>query len=61
MLSVNYRDGIGYGRAFREAANHGPKGASEYQDVVAAAKYLAARSDVDAKCIALWGGTTAAT
>ncbi len=57
VLSVNYRDGIGYGRAFREAANHGPKGASEYQDVVAAGKYLAARSDVDAKRIALWGGS----
>jgi len=57
VLSVNYRDGIGYGRAFREAANHGPKGASEYQDVVVAAKYLAARSDVDAKRIALWGGS----
>ena len=57
VLSVNYRDGIGYGRAFREAANHGPKGASEYQDVVAAGKYLSARSDVDAKRIGLWGGS----
>ena len=57
VLSVNYRDGIGYGRAFREAVNHGPKGASEYQDVVVAAKYLAARGDVDTKRIALWGGS----
>ncbi|MGB8493277.1 MAG: prolyl oligopeptidase family serine peptidase [Candidatus Acidiferrum sp.] len=57
VLSVNYRNGIGYGRAFREAANHGPKGASEYQDVVAAGKYLAARSEVDAKRIGLWGGS----
>ncbi len=57
VLSVNYRDGIGYGQAFREAANHGPKGASEYQDVVAAGKYLAARSEVDAKRIGLWGGS----
>ncbi|HXR32083.1 MAG TPA: prolyl oligopeptidase family serine peptidase [Verrucomicrobiae bacterium] len=57
VLSVNYRDGIGYGRAFREAENHGPKGASEYLDVVEAAKYLAARSDVDAKRIGLWGGS----
>jgi len=57
VLSVNYRDGIGYGRGFREAANHGPKGASEYQDVAAAGKYLAARSDVDAKRIGLWGGS----
>lgn len=57
VLSVNYRAGIGYGRAFREAAHRGPKGASEYQDVVAAGKYLAARSDVDAKRIGLWGGS----
>lgn len=57
VLSVNYRDGIGYGRAFREAANHGPKGASEYQDVVAAGKYLASRGEVDAKRIGLWGGS----
>jgi len=57
VLSVNYRDGIGYGRAFREATNHGPKGASEYQDVVAAGKYLASRGEVDAKRIGLWGGS----
>ena len=41
VLSVNYRSGIGYGRAFREAKHRGPRGASEYQDVVAAGKYLA--------------------
>jgi dipeptidyl aminopeptidase/acylaminoacyl peptidase len=57
VLSVNYRDGIGYGRAFREAAKRGPKGASEYQDVVAAGKYLASRNDVDSKRIGLWGGS----
>ncbi len=57
VLSVNYRDGIGYGRAFREATNRGPKGASEYQDVVAAGKYLASRGEVDSKRIGLWGGS----
>jgi len=57
VLSVNYRSGIGYGRAFREAKHRGPRGASEYQDVVAAGKYLRARSDVDAKRIGLWGGS----
>ncbi|MEK6288355.1 MAG: prolyl oligopeptidase family serine peptidase [Acidobacteriota bacterium] len=57
VLSVNYRSGIGYGRAFREAKHRGPRGASEYQDVVAAGKYLRSRSDVEAKRIGLWGGS----
>ena len=57
VLSVNYRCGIGYGRAFREARHRGPRGASEYQDVVAGGKYLKARSDVDGKRIGLWGGS----
>jgi dipeptidyl aminopeptidase/acylaminoacyl peptidase len=57
VLSVNYRAGIGYGRAFREAKHRGARGASEYQDVVAAGKYLKARSDVDGKRIGLWGGS----
>jgi len=37
VLSVNYRCGIGYGAKFREAPNQGPRGASEYQDILAAA------------------------
>jgi len=57
VLSVNYRSGIGYGRAFREARHRGPRGASEYQDIVAAGKYLRSRSDVDGKHIGLWGGS----
>jgi dipeptidyl aminopeptidase/acylaminoacyl peptidase len=57
VLSVNYRSGIGYGRAFREARHRGPRGASEYQDVVAAGKYLRSRNDVDPKRIGLWGGS----
>jgi dipeptidyl aminopeptidase/acylaminoacyl peptidase len=57
VISVNYRAGIGYGRAFREAKNRGQRGASEYQDVVAAGKYLQSRSDVDARRIGLWGGS----
>src|SRR6267142_674912 len=36
VLSVNYRSGIGYGRAFREAAGRAGRGASEYRDIVAA-------------------------
>ena len=57
VLSVNYRSGIGYGRAFRMAPKRGARGASEYQDIVAAAKYLRSRDDVDSKHIGLWGGS----
>jgi len=57
VLSVNYRLGVGYGRAFRTAKNGGRRGASEYQDIVAAAQYLRARSDVDSARIGLWGGS----
>jgi dipeptidyl aminopeptidase/acylaminoacyl peptidase len=56
-LSVNYRSGIGYGRAFREAPGRAGRGATEYQDIVAAGKYLQPRADVDAKRIGLWGGS----
>jgi dipeptidyl aminopeptidase/acylaminoacyl peptidase len=57
VLSVNYRSGIGYGMEFREALNYGAAGASEYNDVVGAGRYLANRGDVDPKRIALWGGS----
>src|SRR5258705_2575247 len=57
VLSVNYRSGIGYGRSFRMAQHRGARGASEYQDVVAGAKYLRERDDVDKKRVGLWGGS----
>lgn len=57
VLSVNYRSGVGYGRAFREAKHRGPRGASEYQDIVAGGKYLQSRNDIDSKRIGLWGGS----
>jgi len=57
VLSVNYRSGIGYGRAFREAPGRAGRGASEYQDVVAAGKYLKSRPEVDASRVGLWGGS----
>ena len=57
VLAINYRSGIGYGRAFREAPGRAARGASEYQDVVAAGKYLQSRGDVDSKRIGLWGGS----
>ena len=57
VLSVNFRSGIGYGRAFRLAQHRGARGASEYQDVVAGAKYLRSRDDVDSRRMGLWGGS----
>jgi len=57
VLSVNFRSGIGYGRAYRTAPNQGPRGASEYQDIVAGAKYLQTRPEVDQQKIGLWGGS----
>ena len=57
VLAINYRSGIGYGRAFREAPGRAGRGASEYQDVVAAGKYLQNRGDVDGAKIGLWGGS----
>ncbi len=55
VLSVNYRSGVGYGKSFRNAANTGQRGNSEYQDVVAGAKYLQGRPDVDPKRVGIWG------
>ena len=57
VLSVNYRTGIMYGRTFREREKGGPRGAEEYQDIVAAAKYLQTLPIVDEKKIGLWGGS----
>ena len=57
VLSVNYRSGIGYGFDFRTAPNQGPRGASEYQDIVAAGKYLQNRPEVNPNKIGLWGGS----
>jgi dipeptidyl aminopeptidase/acylaminoacyl peptidase len=57
VVSLNYRSGIGYGMQFREAMKYGASGGSEYGDVVAAARWLAARADVDASRLGLWGGS----
>jgi len=57
VLSVNYRSGTGYGLNFRQARHYGADGASEYSDVVGAAKYLASRHDIDSKRIGAWGGS----
>lgn len=55
VLSVNYRLGIGYGKSFRMAPKTGGRGNAEYQDVLAAGKYLQGRPDVDPNRIGIWG------
>jgi dipeptidyl aminopeptidase/acylaminoacyl peptidase len=55
VISINYRSGIGFGRSFRNADNTGMRGAAEYQDVMAGARYLQSRPEVDAERIGKWG------
>jgi dipeptidyl aminopeptidase/acylaminoacyl peptidase len=57
VLSVNYRLGIMYGRAFRQPPKSVWRGASEYQDVLAGAKFLQTLDNVDPQRIGLWGGS----
>jgi dipeptidyl aminopeptidase/acylaminoacyl peptidase len=57
VLTVNYRLGIGYGREFREVPDGGPRGCSEYRDLLAGAKYLRSLEYVDREKIGLWGGS----
>jgi len=54
---VNYRLGIGYGRAFQHPKRPGPAGASEYQDVLAGARFLQSAPGVDGARIGIWGGS----
>jgi dipeptidyl aminopeptidase/acylaminoacyl peptidase len=55
VLSINYRSGIMYGHDFREAKHVGPRGAAEYQDVLAGARYLQKRADVDKNRLGIYG------
>jgi len=57
VLAVNYRSGIGYGTDFRRAPGQGPRGATEYRDIVAAGRYLRDLPFVDGERIGLWGGS----
>lgn len=57
ILAVNYRSGTGYGAAFRDAPEQARGGASEYRDILAAGRWLAARDDVDPARIGIWGGS----
>ena len=57
VLSVNFRLGIGYGHDFQHPDKGGPMGASEYQDVLAAARWLQAQPNVDPGRLGIWGGS----
>ncbi|HTV92863.1 MAG TPA: prolyl oligopeptidase family serine peptidase [Verrucomicrobiae bacterium] len=57
VLSVNYRSGVGYGYDFHYALHAGWTGASEYQDVLAGARWLQAQHFVDPARIGIWGGS----
>lgn len=57
VLAINYRSGTGYGRAFRDAPGRAWRNASEYQDVLAAGRWLASRPGVDPSKIGIWGGS----
>jgi dipeptidyl aminopeptidase/acylaminoacyl peptidase len=57
VLALNYRLGIGYGRAFHQPDHAGPAGASEYQDVVAGGRFLQELQGVDPSRIGIWGGS----
>jgi dipeptidyl aminopeptidase/acylaminoacyl peptidase len=57
VLSVNYRLGIMYGRAFREPADASWRGASEYKDILAGRKFLQSVAQVDQARVGLWGGS----
>ncbi len=55
VLSINYRSGIGYGKSFTNAPGTQARGNSEYQDVLAGAKFLQQHANVDASRIGIWG------
>jgi dipeptidyl aminopeptidase/acylaminoacyl peptidase len=57
VLSVDYRLSVGYGEAFQFPEYAGPRGASEYQDVLAGGRYLQSRPDVDPNKIGIWGAS----
>jgi dipeptidyl aminopeptidase/acylaminoacyl peptidase len=57
VLSVNYRLGIGYGFEFQNAPHTWTNGASEYNDIKAAGKWLATQPNIDAQRIGIYGGS----
>lgn len=57
VLAVNYRLGPGYGFEFHFPGRAGQRGASEYQDIQAAGRYLQQLPEVDAARIGIYGGS----
>lgn len=57
VLGLNYRGSEGYGLKFREHPKRAWRGASEVLDAAAAARWLAARPEVDGSRIGAWGGS----
>ncbi|HTU71838.1 MAG TPA: prolyl oligopeptidase family serine peptidase [Candidatus Baltobacteraceae bacterium] len=57
VLSVNYRSSVDYGHDFHYAVRTGWAGASEYQDVLAGARWLQHQPSVDPARIGIWGGS----
>jgi dipeptidyl aminopeptidase/acylaminoacyl peptidase len=57
VLALNYRLSIGYGHDYHYPAHWGPTGASEYGDVLAAARYLQKQPNVDPSRLGIWGGS----
>ncbi|MSR35999.1 MAG: S9 family peptidase [Gemmatimonadetes bacterium] len=55
VMSVNYRAGTNYGKAYREALEGRDRGNSEYRDILAAGQYLHDRPDVDPERLGVWG------
>jgi len=56
VVDVNYGGSSGYGREYRERLN-GAWGIVDVEDCIEAARYLAARGDVDPKRMAIRGGS----
>ncbi|MGH7673448.1 MAG: S9 family peptidase [Gemmatimonadales bacterium] len=57
VLAVNYRLGIGYGYEFHQPPGAGARGAAEYLDVQAAARYLRTLPQVDPSRVGIYGGS----
>lgn len=57
VLSVNYRNGIGYGYAFDEPNHTYSQGASEYEDILAATKWIRSQTNLNYGKIGVYGGS----
>lgn len=56
VLAPNYRGSTGFGRAFLDA-NRKDWGGGDRKDMIAGAKYLAARGEIDPKRVGITGGS----